>query len=139
LIAVAHRLGVSEPRVAFLAATEKVIPKMPATVEARELKRMWEKGVFPQSVCDGPLALDLAIDAESAAVKEFDSPVAGQADCLLFPNIESGNVFYKTNTKLCGAQTAAIVMGTSIPAVLSSRGDTMDTKLNSIALAAKIG
>lgn len=139
LIDVAHKLGIEQPKIAFIAATEKIIPSMIATVDAGMLKELWQKGEFPGSICDGPMGLDIAIDKESALIKNFISPVAGDADCLLFPNIESGNVFYKTNTKLCGAQTAAIVIGTLVPAILSSRGDSMETKLNSIALAALIG
>ncbi|HNW50300.1 MAG TPA: phosphate acyltransferase [Prolixibacteraceae bacterium] len=139
LINVAHKLEIEEPKIAFIAASEKVIAGMPATVDADKLKKMWQDGWFDGSVCDGPMALDLAIDEESARIKNFQSPVAGDADCLLFPNIESGNVFYKTSTKLCNAQTAAIVIGTMVPAILSSRGDSMETKLNSIALALLIG
>lgn len=139
LIYVAHKLGIEKPKVAFIAATEKVIAKMPATTDAHELKLLWEKGEFKDSFCDGPMALDVAIDKESADIKNIKSEVAGDADCLLFPNIEAGNVFYKTNTKLSNAKTAAIVVGTSVPTVLSSRGDAIDTKLNSIALAAMLG
>lgn len=139
LIDVAHKIGIDCPKVAFIAATEKIISGMVATVDAGMLKEMWLNGSFPNSFCDGPMALDLAIDKESVMIKNFSSPVAGDADCLLFPNIESGNVFYKTNTKMCGSQTAAIVVGTMVPAILSSRGDSMETKLNSIALASLIG
>ncbi len=139
LIAIAHKLGIATPHVAFIAATEQVIQRMPATTEALKLKEMWQQGQFPGSVCDGPMGLDLAIDRESAEIKNYISPVAGNADCLLFPNIESGNVFYKTNTKLCEAQTAAMLVGAKVPVVLSSRGDSMETKLNSIALAALAG
>jgi phosphotransacetylase len=139
LINVAHKLGIEQPKVAFIAATEQVIPGMIATVDAEKLKKLWVNGKFPKSICDGPMGLDLAIDRESAQIKNYISPVAGDADCLLFPNIESGNVFYKTNTKFGGAQTAAIILGVRVPAVLSSRGDSMETKLNSIALAAMIG
>jgi phosphotransacetylase len=139
LINVAHKMGIEQPKVAFIAATEQVIPGMIATVDAEKLKKLWENGQFPISICDGPMGLDLAIDKESAEIKNYISPVAGDADCLLFPNIESGNVFYKTNTKFGRAQTAAIVIGAKVPAVLSSRGDSMETKLNSIALAAMIG
>lgn len=139
LIETAHRMDISQPKVAFIAATEKVIEKMPATTDAFALKKLWEKGEFGASVCDGPMALDVAIDQEAAAIKNIDSLVAGDADCLLFPNIESGNVFYKLNTKLCGSKTAAIVLGTRVPTVLSSRGDDTETKLNSIALAALLG
>lgn len=139
LISVAHKLGINQPKVAFIAATEQIIPAMNATVDAGNLKKIWQNGGFPSSFCDGPMGLDLAIDIESVKIKRFISPVAGNADCLLFPNIESGNVFYKTNTKLCGSQTAAIVIGTKVPAILSSRGDSMETKLNSIAFAALMG
>lgn len=139
LIAVAHKLGIKQPKVAFIAATEQIIPNMVATLDADKLKKLWQNGGFKNSVCDGPMAIDLALDKESAVIKDFNSPVAGDADCLLFPNIESGNVFYKTNTKLCGALTAAIVIGTMVPVILSSRGDSKETKLNSIALAALIG
>jgi phosphate butyryltransferase len=139
LIEVARRTGIIRPKVAFLAATEKVIAKMPACADAAELKKMWGEGIFDNSICDGPMALDLAVDKHAAEVKNFSSPVAGDADCLLFPNIESGNVFYKVNTKFCNASAAAIVMGTQVPTVLSSRGDSTDTKFYSIALAALIG
>ncbi|MCF8361205.1 MAG: phosphate butyryltransferase [Prolixibacteraceae bacterium] len=139
LIEVAQKAGVTKPKVAFLAATEKVISKMPACADADALKKMWEEGAFNSSICEGPMALDLAVDKHAAEVKQFSSPVAGDADCLLFPNIESGNVFYKVNTKFCNASAAAIVMGTKVPTVLSSRGDSTDTKFYSIALAALIG
>lgn len=139
LITVAHKLGITIPKLAFIAATEKIIEKMPATTDARDLKKMWQNGQFAKSVCDGPMGLDVAIDAESAKIKGIQSEVAGDADCLLFPNIEAGNVFYKTNTKLANASIAAIVMGTMVPTVLSSRGDTTQTKLNSIAFAAMLG
>lgn len=139
LIDVAHKLGIKIPKVAFLAASEKVSQRMPATVDASDLKKLWENGRFPDSLCDGPMALDLAIDPESVSIKNFISPVAGDADCLLFPNIESGNVFYKVNTKFCNAEIAAILVGTKVPVILSSRGDTIKTKLNSIALAALLG
>jgi phosphate butyryltransferase len=138
LIDIAHKIGNENPGVAFIAATEQVIQRMPATTDAHKLKELWQQGYFPGSVCDGPMGLDLAIDCESATIKNYNSPIAGQADCLLFPNIESGNVFYKTNTKFCGAHTAAIVVGTMVPTILSSRGDSMETKLNSIALAALV-
>jgi phosphotransacetylase len=139
LIDVAHKLGIKQPKVAFIAATEQIIPNMIATLDAGKLKELWQNGGLKGSICEGPMAIDLVLDKESASIKNFNSPVAGDADCLLFPNIESGNVFYKTNTKLCGAHTAAIVIGTMVPVILSSRGDSMETKLNSIAFAALIG
>ncbi len=136
LIKVAQSFGIERPKVAFIAASEKVIEKMTACTDAALLKEMWVNGDFPSSVCEGPMAFDLAVDKEAAAIKNYTSPVAGEADCLLFPNIETGNVFYKLNTRWCKAEAAAIVMGTEVPVVLSSRGDTMQTKLNSIAFAA---
>jgi len=136
LIDVAHAIGITNPKVAFIAATEQVIQKMPATTDALALKKMGEENRFPGAICEGPLSLDLAIDKESAQIKKYESVVTGNADCLLFPNIEAGNVFYKTNTKLCKAKVAAVLVGLATPAVLSSRGDNTETKLNSIALAA---
>jgi len=85
---------------------------------------------------DGPLALDVAVDKESCEIKKLNSPIQGDTDCILFPNIESGNVFFKTNTKLAGGELGAVVFGAKVPAVLTSRGDSEKTKLYSIALAA---
>ena len=118
-------------------ATEQMLDGMPACVEAALLAKMSDRGQIAGCVIDGPLALDVAIDAESVAIKKIKSEVAGDADCLLFPNIESANVFYKVNSKLCkGVRQAAIMAGGMAPCVLSSRADSIDTKLNSIALAA---
>ncbi len=135
LIRVAQQFGIKSPRVAFLAASEKIIDKMDACTHASALTQMYRSGRFAESVCYGPMALDLALDVKAAEIKKFESEVAGNADCLLFPNIESGNVFYKTNTLFCNAQIAAILVGASVPVVLSSRGDSVQTKLNSIAFA----
>lgn len=136
LVDTALSMGISQPKVAIIAATEQVLPNLPACTDAAELVRMHENGSFSKALVAGPMALDVAVDKESAEIKKISSPVAGDADCLLFPNIEAGNVFYKTNTKLCNSGQAAIVVGAKIPAVLSSRGDSTETKLNSIALAA---
>ena len=84
---------------------------------------------------EGPLSLDIAINKEAADTKKLTSPVAGDADCLLFPNLEAGNVFYKCATKFAGAELACMVVGARVPCILTSRGDSMKTKLNSIALA----
>ncbi|MBN2615716.1 MAG: bifunctional enoyl-CoA hydratase/phosphate acetyltransferase [Bacteroidales bacterium] len=136
LIATAHALGNSMPKVAVLAATEQVMPKMPACVDAALLSKMADRGQIKGALVEGPLALDVAIDKESADIKNIKNEVAGDADCLVFPNIESGNVFYKANTKLAGGEQGAIVAGARVPAILSSRGDSVQTKLYSIALAA---
>jgi phosphotransacetylase len=136
LIQVAHSLGIARPKVAVLAATEQMMPKMPACVDAAIISKMADRGQIKGAIIEGPLALDVAIDKESAEIKKIDSPVAGDADCLVFPNIESGNVLYKANTKLAKGEQGAIVVGAKVPAVLSSRGDSIKTKLYSIALAA---
>ena len=137
LVKVARSVGVATPKVAIIAATEQVLSSQPATMEAAQLAKMADRAQIKGCVADGPLALDVAIDAESAAIKGISGPVAGDADCLLFPNIESGNVFYKVNSKLVpGVRQAGILMGAKVPCVLSSRADSTDTKLNSIAVAA---
>ena len=137
LVKTAKAVGVAKPKVAIIAATEQVLPSQPATIEAAMLSKMVERGQIKGCVADGPLALDVAIDQESVEIKGLVSPVAGDADCLLFPNIESGNVFYKANSKLVpGVKQAGILVGAKVPCVLSSRADSIDTKLNSIAIAA---
>lgn len=136
LIRVAGMLGIDIPKVALIAATEQVLTAIPACTDAAVISKMAERGQISGAIVDGPLAFDVAIDRESAEIKKITSPVAGDADCLLFPNIDSGNVFYKMNTKMCHSEQAAIVMGAKVPVVLSSRGDTMLTKFYSIALAA---
>ena len=135
IVNVCKSLGVANPKIAAVAATEQMLDGMPACVEAAMRAKMADRGQLPGQV-DGPLALDVAINKEAAAIKKLKSEVAGDADGLLFPNIESGNVFYKSNTMLVpGVRTAAFVAGASAPCVLSSRADSIDTKLNSIALA----
>ena len=118
------------------AASEHVQPKLRASAEAAMLSKMAERGQIKGALVDGPMALDGAIDPESARIKGMTGPVAGDADCLLFPNLEAGNTFYKAGTKLGGAEIAALVAGARVPCVLSSRGDSAKTKLSSIALAA---
>lgn len=137
LVKTAKAVGVEKPKVAVIAATEQVLPSQPATIEAAMLAKMADRGQIKGCIVDGPLALDVAIDQESVEIKGLVSPVAGDADCLLFPNIESGNVFYKVNSKLVpGVRQAGILVGAKVPCVLSSRADSIDTKLNSIAIAA---
>jgi len=137
LVQAAKSVGVDKPKVAILAATEQVLTSQPASVEAAMLSKMVERGQIKGCIADGPLALDVAIDMESVQIKGLVSPVAGDADCILFPNIESGNVFYKANSKLVpGVKQAGLLVGAKVPCVLSSRADSIDTKLNSIAMAA---
>ncbi|MCX4290490.1 MAG: bifunctional enoyl-CoA hydratase/phosphate acetyltransferase [Odoribacter sp.] len=133
----AKALGVECPKVALIAPTEQVLPKIQSTVDAAVLSKMAERNQITSGlIVDGPMALDVAIDKEAAEIKKVNSVVAGDADCLVFPNLESGNVFYKTNTKICKSNQGAIMVGAKVPSVLSSRGDSVETKLNSIALAA---
>lgn len=136
VIKVAQSLGIEKPKVAMIAASEQVLPKMDACVDAAIISKMADRGQIKGAYIDGPLAIDVAIDKESAEIKKLNSMVAGDADCMVFPNIESGNVFYKVNTKLANAELGAMVMGAKVPAILSSRGDSVKTKLYSIAMAA---
>ena len=137
LVKTAKAVGVQTPKVAILAATEQVLPSQPATLEAAQLAKMADRGQIKGCIADGPLALDVALDRESAEIKGLVSQVAGDPDCLVFPNIESGNVFYKANSKLVpGVRQAGMLVGAKVPCVLSSRADSTDTKLNSIAVAA---
>ena len=138
LVNTARALQIEKPKVAVLAATEQVLPAMPACVDACIISKMAERGQIKNAVVDGPLGVDLAIDMECVQIKKVKSEVAGDADCIVFPNIETGNVFYKCNTKLAGAELGAMVVGAKVPCVLSSRGDSTKTKLYSIALAAAV-
>ena len=133
---VAKSFGISKPKVAFIAASEQMLDSMPACIEGAMLAKMCDRGQIPGCIGDGPLALDVAIDGEAVQIKKLVSPVAGDADCLVFPNIESANVFWKTNSKLCnGVKQAGMLVGTTAPCILASRADSADTKLNSIAEA----
>ena len=135
-IAVAQALGIEKPKVAIIAATEQMSYKMPACVDAAIISKMADRGGIKGALVDGPLALDVAVDPEAVEIKGLKSPVAGDADVLVFPSIEAGNVFYKTCTKLAGAELAGLVVGARVPCVLTSRGDTARSKLYSIGLAA---
>lgn len=132
----ARTLGADKPRIACIAPSEQVLPSVPSSTEAAVLAKMGDRGQLGKVTVDGPLSLDVALYPEVAEQKKVTgSLVAGQADCLLFPNIESGNVFFKSATHFGGAEIAAMVVGTKAPCVLTSRGDTPATKLYSIALA----
>ncbi len=136
VIKVAQTLQVEKPKVALLAATEQMLAGMPACAEAAMIAKMADRGQIKGAVVDGPLALDVAIDKEAADIKKVGGSVAGDADCIVFPNIESGNVFFKTCTKLAKGELGAMVMGAKVPCVLTSRGDSVKSKMYSIALAA---
>ncbi|MBN2875298.1 MAG: bifunctional enoyl-CoA hydratase/phosphate acetyltransferase [Spirochaetales bacterium] len=133
-------LGVDKPKVALLAAVEKVnADKMPCTADAAIITQMQRRGQIKGCIIDGPLALDNAISAESARIKHIESEVAGDADVLVAPDIEAGNVLYKCLLDLGGAKGAGIVAGAAKPIVLTSRADSRETKLASIALASLTG
>lgn len=134
----AKAIGVACPKVALVCATEQMSAGIPACVDAAIIAKMANRGQIKGCLVDGPLSLDLALDAETVAIKKLNSPVAGDADCLVFPNLESSNVFYKCCTKFDKSEIAAVLMGAKVPCVLSSRGDTSKTKLYSIALAAML-
>jgi phosphate butyryltransferase len=136
LIRIAQTLQIDKPKIAIVAATEQMLAGMPACVDAAIISKMAERGQIKGAYVDGPLSLDTALDKESASIKKLTNPVAGDADALLFPNIESGNIFYKSNTKLAKGELGAIVMGAKVPCILTSRGDSAKSKMYSIALAA---
>jgi phosphate butyryltransferase len=133
---VARALGIETPRCAILAATEKVnYPAMPATLDGDILTKMARQGEFGNARVLGPLSLDLAVSRKAAATKRFDDPVAGSADILVTPNIEAGNVLYKALSTLSGCVMASVVVGSRVPVVVPSRGDSDASKFHSIALA----
>ena len=137
-IAAALSFGIEKPRAALIAATEKVSPRMKATVHAAEITEMARRGEISGAIVDGPLALDVALSPEACRIKGLKSPVEGRADILVFPNIEAGNVFYKSSTILAGARLAATVMGTTAPCVLTSRADSEESKFLSIAMGCRL-
>lgn len=138
LIHTAKALGMEKPKLSLISASEQVLPTVQSSVDACIISKMSDRGQIKGAVIDGPLSLDASIDAEAAKTKGIYSPVAGDADCLLFPNLDAGNVFYKMNSKMSEAEMGAFVAGAKVPCVLSSRGDTTKTKLNSIALCAML-
>lgn len=138
LIKVAQFLGIKEPKVGLQAASEQTLPKIPSCADAAIISKMAQRGQIKGGIIEGPLGMDLIIDKESAKIKGMQSEVCGDADCILFPNIEAGNAFYKTIAKLLNSDLCAIVMGARVPCVLTSRGDSETSKLYSIALAAML-
>lgn len=136
LIKTAQILGIQTPKVAVMAPSEQLLPGMQSSVEAAILAKMGDRGQLGSAIVDGPLAVDVAMIKEVADTKHLVSPVAGDADCMLFPNLDASNAFFKASTKVCHANLAGVVTGTTAPCVLTSRGDTVESKLYSIALAA---
>ncbi len=138
-VEVAHACGIPLPKVAPLAAVEVVNPKMQATIDGAELTRMNEEGKITGCIVDGPLSMDLAVDPEAARHKgATDRKIVGDADILLFPDIHSGNLVYKTLVHTAKVTNGCILTGTKAPVILTSRSDDFETKVNSIALAAVV-
>ena len=137
-IDLAHVLGIDPPRVAILAAVETVNPTMQATIDAAMLCKMADRGQITGGILDGPLAFDNAVSEEAARTKKIVSPVAGKADVLLLPDLEAGNMVAKQLQYLAGADGAGIVLGARVPIVLTSRADSVRTRLASIAVMALV-
>ena len=137
-IDLAHAIGLDRPLVAILSATETVNPKVPSTVEAAALCKMAERGQITGGVLDGPLALDNAISPEAAAIKHIVSPVAGHANVLVVPDLEAGNMLAKSLSFLAGAESAGIVLGARVPIILTSRADSLVSRLASCAVASLV-
>jgi phosphate acetyltransferase len=134
-IELAHAIGIAKPNVAILSAVETVNPKITSTIDAAALCKMADRKQITGAVLDGPLAFDTAVSAEAAAIKELVSPVAGVADVLLVPDLESGNMLAKQLEYLGGAEMAGVVLGARVPIVLTSRSDSARARLASCAVA----
>ena len=137
-IDLAHAMGTQEVRVAILSAMETVNPKVLSTIEAAALCKMADRGQITGAVLDGPLALDNAISPEAAAIKHIVSPVAGRANVLVVPDLEAGNMLAKSLSFLAGADAAGIVLGARVPIILTSRADSLPTRLASCAVAVMV-
>lgn len=134
-----HKLGYKKPKVAVLTANEVVNPKMPATLHAAELRRMYEEGLLPECILEGPITMDVALSREAARHKGISSEISGEVDLFLMPNIESGNIAGKALVLCAGAKMAGMVLGTDYPIVLTSRAENSEGKLNSLILACYAG
>ena len=134
-IDLAQALGIPEPKVALLSAIETVNPKIKSTLDAAALCKMADRGQITGGILDGPLAFDTAVSEKAAAIKKLVSPVTGQADILVVPDLESGNMLAKQLEYLGGAQLAGIVLGARVPTILTSRADSAETRLVSCAVA----
>jgi len=135
-VAVARLFGLAEPKVAILAASDTVHPKVPASIDALALSRMADQGWVEGALVDGPLGLELAISPQAAVVEESQSPIAGMADILIVPNVEAGNIVAKGLLYFARARMAGLVVGAKVPVVISSRADSAETRYLSLAMAA---
>ena len=134
-IDLAHSLGIAVPKVAILSAVETITSKIPSTIDAAALCKMADREQIAGALLDGPLALDNAISREAAAIKCIKSPVAGDADILLVPDLEAGNMLVKELSFLANADAAGIVLGARVPIILTSRADSVQTRMASCAVA----
>ncbi|HOW46897.1 MAG TPA: phosphate acetyltransferase [Rubrivivax sp.] len=134
----AHALGIAQPKVAILSAMEKINPKLDSTIEAGALCKMADRGQITGALLDGPLALDNAISPEAARIKGITGPVAGHADILVVPDLEAGNMLAKSLSFMMNADSAGIVLGARVPITLTSRADTVQSRLASCAVAALV-
>jgi phosphate acetyltransferase len=137
-IDLAHAMGLQEVRVAILSAMETINAKVPSTLDAAALCKMADRGQITGALLDGPLALDNAIDPEAAKIKRIVSPVAGRANVLMVPDLEAGNMLAKSLTFLAGADAAGIVLGARVPIILTSRADSLLTRMASCAVASLV-
>jgi phosphate acetyltransferase len=131
----AHALGYAQPKLAIVTAIETVNPAIPTTVEAPALRAMAERGEITGGLVDGPFGFDIAVSAHAAQIKGIASAVAGAADILLMPNVEAGNMIYKSLVYMAGAECAGVVLGATVPVILTSRADSIASRIASCALA----
>ena len=134
-VEVAHYMGSSQPKVALLAAVETVNPKMQAAIDAAVISQMNKRNQITGCIVEGPLAFDNAVSLEAAKIKGIESPVAGNADIFIVPNIEAGNIFGKLLTYYCGYRVAHVIVGTKAPILIPSRADSGELKMLCIAMA----
>jgi phosphate butyryltransferase len=134
-VAVAHLFGIRQPKVAILAASETVHPKIPASIDALALAKMAEQGWVKGAVVDGPLSFEVAISPRAAQLEESTSPIAGMADVLIVPNVEAGNLVGKGFSYFGGARMAGLVVGARVPIIINSRADGAETRYLSLAMA----
>ena len=134
-VALLHKLGIAQPKVGIVAAVELVNPSIPATLDAQALVEMALAGAWPGAIVEGPFGFDNAFSAEAARIKKIESKVAGDADLLLMPDLNAGNMLYKSFNYVGGGDCAGLVLGARVPIVLTSRADSLQSRMASVALA----
>ena len=134
-VALLHQLGIAQPKVGIVAAVEVVNPSIPATLDAQALVDMARAGAWPGAIVEGPFGFDNAFSAEAARIKKIESQIAGDADLLLMPDLNAGNMLYKSFNYVGGGDCAGLVLGARVPIVLTSRADSLQSRMASVALA----